>query len=466
VQEAKRWSWLAIGPAAAGLAWLARVEDGTGAWRLLGLLPAAPLIACAVGALLFPGDRRLRHILALASLVSVLFAAGPLLAGDFGAGAVLALLGAASFLCAGALSLEHEAHAPGVPPPVGGALLAAQVAVDDALLGMMGFALTLPRGDDLSRGVAEQEEAVLQFGERGLLADPAAYHMQPPPLERPGIRPARCRGIDYEHLEFDSGWEPSPDEPGRDRWLSYGANRTAHAWVLRQREPGRPWLMLLHGYQMGWPLADLSAFQVDRLHAAGWNLMLPVLPLHGPRRKGRVSGDGWFVAEALDTVHAAAQAMWDLRRLLGWARSEGAARVGVYGLSLGGYHTALLAALEGDLACALAGIPASDVTRLVWRHAPSLFLANAQTRGLTRERSQQVLRVVSPLALPLQVPKERCAIFGATADQLVPPDQVHDLWEHWQQPRIAWYPGSHVTFMAHAPVRQLVREVLSEVAAG
>ena len=58
-------------------------------------------------------------------------------------------------------------------------------------------------------------------------------------------------------------------------------------------------------------------------------------------------------------MHALTQTAWDIRRLLAWLRDEGAERVGITGLSLGGYSTALVASLEDNLECAIAGIPAA-----------------------------------------------------------------------------------------------------------
>ena len=96
---------------------------------------------------------------------------------------------------------------------------------------------------------------------------------------------------------------------------------------------------------------DLAAFRAaDLRDRFGVNVLLPVLPLHGPRRIGRLSGDGFFGADIVDMVHAEAQAMWDLRRWLGWIRAQGGSRIGVYGLSLGGYNAALLACLDAELA--------------------------------------------------------------------------------------------------------------------
>jgi hypothetical protein len=283
----------------------------------------------------------------------------------------------------------------------------------------------------------------------------------PPLLESPTLRPGRTRKVDYEHLSFDSDYEPHAGEPGRDRWLGYNANRRAHAWVLRHADGPRPWLVCIHGYQMGLPLYDMLAFPPEYFHERlGLNLLLPVLPLHGPRRIGRRSGDGFIGAEVMDTVHAEAQAMWDIRRLLTWVRAQGDAGVGVLGLSLGGYNASLLASVADDLRCVIAGIPLADFARAMFRHAPALHLQDAQAIGIDEDRTREVLRVVSPLALEPRIPFEHRSIFAAVADRLVPADQPRDLWRHWGEPRIAWYPGGHLTFRAHASVRRLVIDSL------
>jgi dienelactone hydrolase len=212
---------------------------------------------------------------------------------------------------------------------------------------------------------------------------------------------------------------------------------------------------------MGSPIIDLSAFPPAWLHhQLGMNLILPVLPLHGPRTIGRRSGDGFLAGNVVDSVHAEAQAMWDMRRMLSWVRGQGARKIGVFGLSLGGYNTSLLASLDDDLACAVPGIPATDFTRLFWRHGPPLQIRYIERMGLERDAAHEVSSVVSPLNLKPKVPHEHRAIFGAVADRLVPADQVRDLWRHWDRPRIVWYQGGHVTFRAHPDVRRLIEDTL------
>jgi hypothetical protein len=212
---------------------------------------------------------------------------------------------------------------------------------------------------------------------------------------------------------------------------------------------------------MGTPAVDLMAFAPEYFHERlGLNMLVPVLPLHGPRRIGRRSGDGFIDGELLDTVHAVAQGMWDIRRMLSWVRAQEATGVGALGLSLGGYHSACLASLDADLRCAVLGVPLADFARAMYRHAPPLNLRDAIAAGVDMQRSEELLRVVSPLTLEPQVPKEHRAMFAAVGDRLVPPDQPRDLWRHWGEPRIEWYQGGHVTFRAHAGVRRLVLDSL------
>ncbi len=454
-----RTAWIPIG---AGLLWFVfTASEGLRFGDVFRLIPGALLFSAGTGQLLWPGDARIAQFMALAGVLGTATGAFGLLFWSPIEALLLGASAAASYVTAGAISVRQEPHLEDVPVPEPSLRLFAEVAADDALLATVTATVPIPSGEEPRRLRAEVNDARALWEARGFVDKPEAYHRTPPALDDPAIRASRTRGFDYEHLCFESGYEPALEEPGRERWLGYAANHTAHAWVLRHADVSRPWLVCIHGYQMGHPLIDLSAFDPRWLHhRLGMNLLLPVLPLHGPRKIGRRSGDGFIAGDILDTVHAEAQAMWDIRRLISWVRALGGSRVGVYGLSLGGYNTALLASVEPGLACAIPGIPATDFTRLVWRHGPPLQIQRFEHLGLKLAEAQDALRVVSPLALEPKVPAAHRAIFGGIADRLVPPDQVRDLWRHWGRPKIVWYPGAHVTFGLHPPVRQLIEETL------
>lgn len=341
------------------------------------------------------------------------------------------------------------------------AKLAAKVAADEAartlMLGMAHF----PSRSQRARIREELSSALVLWEENGWLSDARAFHRTPPPLTRPRIERRQVGGLDFEHISFKSLYRPRSEEPGGDRWLSMEPNRTAHAWMLRHADPDRAWIVCIPGFRMGHPRIDLHGLSAARFHhERGLNVLIPVLPLHGPRTVGKRSGDGFITADVLNTVHAEAQAMWDIRRMIGWVRGLGASALGVYGVSLGGYNTALLAGLEPDLDCAVAGIPATCLSTLLRLHAPRPLLWLGERAGICMDMLQSVLQVVSPLAVAPQLPRERRFIFAGLADRLIPTHQVHQLYEHWDRPRTAWYEGTHLSFVWEEAVHQLLDEAL------
>lgn len=349
--------------------------------------------------------------------------------------------------------------APGPRAPLPGPGLGLGVVLDEAVLSAFRLGHKTPAMSHY-RLREEVRDAAGLFGAKGWLADPASYLESPPPAV-PKARPARLGPLSFERLSFESGYEPDPEEPGRSRWLGHAANRTAHAWVLRHDEP-RPWLVCLHGAWMGYPLPDMLAFRAGWLHhRLGLNLAFPVMPLHGPRRPPAVPFKLLVPSyDVLDTVHALAQAVWDTRRLVSWIRAQGDGSVGVAGQSLGACTAALLAGVEPDLSCVIAGVPVVDFLELFERHAPAHVRQLARLGDLGGEL-RRVLRVVSPLALTPAIAPERRFIFAGRSDRIVrPDDQAGALWRHWGEPRIGWYPGTHVGFLWSPQVRWFMKDAL------
>ena len=218
------------------------------------------------------------------------------------------------------------------------------------------------------------------------------------------------------------------EAPGRDRFLDYTANKTAHAWLLRHPGPQRPWVVCVPGYRMGHPAVDFAGFRAQWLHKTlGLNVAIFVMPFHGPRTVGRRGGDGDLSGDFLDTIHAQAQAVWDLRRMIGWLRRQGAPAIGVHGVSLGGYTAALLAALEPELERVVLGIPTACFIDLTRANIPGARVRAAAWLGFPLAQIQQTMKVVSPLGMPARVAKKRAAgtrvalveSLGSTARALV-----------------------------------------------
>ncbi len=385
-------------------------------------------------------------------------------ASGIGHGMALAMRSSAAGMFLGLRWAGHrgEVDQRDIPDPHWSLGLRGKIVLDEFFFATEVVTAALTFLPDARRIGREIQEAAGFFDARGWIDDPADYHRAPPALTRVTLEERRSRGIDHRHLTFESDYEPHPGEPGRERWQGYEVNRTAHARLLEHPGPPRPWLVCVPGYRMGHPAADFTGFRARWLHfELGLNVAIPIMPLHGPRSVGRRGGDGFLSGDMLDTIHAQTQAVWDVRRLADWLRAQGAPSVGLYGVSLGGYTAALLASLEGEFDCVVAGVPATDFMGLMRAHAPSFALKAAEWVGFSFEPVDRIMRVISPLAIPVRVPRNRLFLFAGVADRLTAPHQARNLWEHWERPRLAWYHGTHISFLWEKEVQALLEEALS-----
>lgn len=431
----------------------------TGA-TLLAVLPSVPMIAGGLRCLLFT-DIRAPQLVAIGSVLGILLALPLGLVAGQGVGAASFALSLASFIAGGWFQIRLRPALEGVPAPAPAPLYSARVALDDAFLGVMAAVTPSSEPAALRQAVEESDTAYQYYSDCGYLEDPASFHSRPPEITSADLQALRVRGEDCEIMQFASEFEPAAGLPGRDRWLSYTENHTAHALLLRRDEPA-PWLVCVHGFGMGNLEKDFRTLRTAHIHHdAGVNVALFTLPVHGPRAPGGFNGEKFFGISALDFIHAETQAIWDLRRLIGWIRQQGATQVGVYGLSLGAYTSAVLSSIEDNLACVIAGVPPTDMV------AHREYLSSSQDRrlaaiaGVDIERERAVYSVVAPLDLSPRVPHSGRFIFAATGDQFVPVEQVHALWQHWEQPRISWCTGGHVSALMQRAPRELIDEALA-----
>ena len=266
----------------------------------------------------------------------------------------------------------------------------------------------------------EVEARIESLDDAGALDAPERFHPEAPPavaridrrtLGVPGFTP---EGV--EEWSFWSEWEGAHDVPGGERWGRHGENQRARGWMLAHRELDRPWLLCLHGYGMGWPTIDPAIFRAaTHHHELGINVAGLILPLHGSRA-GRSRGARELIQSSpVDMLHAQGQAVWDARRLIGWLRGLGVRDIGVHGFSLGGVAASLLAALDAELSCVIAGAPAYDITesyRSAAADRPGTPVPDKEDP--IWERVRTLFSVISPLSLPPVLERGRLSLYGRT----------------------------------------------------
>lgn len=429
---------------------------------LLAVPPGSLALAATVGLLLWRGDPRLVEMLTLGAALSLLPSVGLLISGEVWM--ALAVLGMAVlvWIAAGRISVATYPQVPGVAEPDSDLPTAIRIGTDQALLGWFKILIQPPR-QDARVGVLDELAAWDQVLGNPVGADLLdGFHGRPPDLLRVESRQRQLFGQRYRHIHWDSDL-PASELPGAARWAEHLRNRRAHAWVLEHPGKPRPWLLTIHGYRMGNPLLDLRAFEPAFLHQKlGLNIASVVLPLHGPRRNGLFSGGGYLEGDFSSFIHAQRQAIWDIRRLLSWLRlNRHAPAVGAYGISLGGYNASLLAGMDDQLACVIAGIPVFDMALTMWRHMPAEEREQLEFEGVHLGLIQKVFAPVSPACFAPRISPDRLGIFAGTADTLVWPDQPQGLAAHWGCRAPYWYSGAHLSFAGTPAQQECLRDTLA-----
>lgn len=280
----------------------------------------------------------------------------------------------------------------------------------------------------------------------------------------PGEGPRRSPGR-VELLRFESAYQAVNPEMRRQyaRYENNGVARAQH-WIGEGED--RPTLCVIHGFGASPSWFNSLFFSLERIFASGWDILLYTLPFHGSRRSDYFPGNGFELFARGMSVFSEGiiQAVHDFRVFVDYLEQRGTPRIGLTGLSLGGYTSALISTVEDRLDFV---VPNSAV---IW--LPELFddwfpinIALGALRSITAVPDDELeagLAVHSPLNYDPVIPKDRLMIVGGLGDRLAPPEQSLLLWEHWGRPELHWFPGSHIIHFGRAAYQEAMRRLMEE----
>jgi pimeloyl-ACP methyl ester carboxylesterase len=234
-------------------------------------------------------------------------------------------------------------------------------------------------------------------------------------------------------------------------------NELARARLYTRAHP-RPMVILIHGYMMGHHAVDERVWPITWLDRLGFDSALLVLPFHGlragARRKGRPEFPGRDPRMANEGF---CHSVFDLRALAALLRSRGHPALGLLGVSLGGYTTALAATVESELAFAVPVIPLASLADYALDNGS--FAAAPDAEAMEYELVDRVHRRVSPLARAPKIARERVLVVGGHSDRITPVSHARRLAFHFGAPLTTW-DGGHLIQIGRGAVFDKVGEFL------
>ncbi|GHD19440.1 hypothetical protein GCM10007052_27930 [Halioglobus japonicus] len=303
-------------------------------------------------------------------------------------------------------------------------------------------------------------------------ADPDAFFKRPNSsrvsMERSsaGLWRFRSRDGRCELLSFESPFR-AVNPKMRDRYARQKRNARAQAQYWRHDDGPRPTIAVIHGFMADPYWLNRMFFALPWFYNQGYDILLYTLPHHGARaeRLSPFSGHGFFSHGTAHISESFAHAVHDFRIFMDWLESEGVSKIGVTGISLGGYTSALLASVEDRLEFAIPNVPVVSLADLVmeWFPVNLPIKAALKATGTSISEIRHELAVHSALTYRPKLPRERLMVIAGAGDRLAPPKHARLLWDHWDRLRIHWFPGNHLVHLDKGKYLKQMAGFMSEI---
>ncbi len=304
------------------------------------------------------------------------------------------------------------------------------------------------------RGDFEQLNFYRRFADAG---DVDASFVRPPPTpvhERsPRSGHYRPQGIPAVDLWFDSPFR-TLNPALRARYQRHRRNAVAHAQHWKHPRGPRKTLIFVHGVFESWYGVNSVGFSLKWFYKQGYDIVLFTLPFHGYRTERRhgLGGVGYFSQGFSHINECMLQGVSDLRVLLDHLLAQGAPSVGITGLSLGGYHAAMLATVDPRLSFCIPNSPLVTPIDMAldWETTGTALRAIINYYGISITELRHGAAVHCPLSYAPRLSGDRVLVIGGAGDRITAPRFVRLLHDHWPRSHLHWFPGNHVIHLRQA----------------
>ncbi|HVK98952.1 MAG TPA: alpha/beta hydrolase family protein [Dongiaceae bacterium] len=294
-------------------------------------------------------------------------------------------------------------------------------------------------------------------------SDADVFH-QPRPLPTFTIteapRPKGVEGGIFEQIRWQSIYEAATH-------ASHINNDAVIAWYWRHGDKPRPTIVLVHGFLASWWEVNDFYLGSHFLYELGCDVVLKTLPHHGPRSRTAKNVTGMdFVTRGIDALnHAVVQSTYDIRTLLDFLQQRGVERMGITGVSLGGYTSALMAGLDERLEFAIPLVPLVSLpdAMMEWKPLDTVLKSVMRWYGVSMHDIRATTALHSPLSRPVLLPPERLLIIGGLGDRMATPRHSEALQQHWGNCALHWYAGAHALPRQQAQTNQVKKAFLEQI---
>lgn len=179
--------------------------------------------------------------------------------------------------------------------------------------------------------------------------------------------------------------------------------------------------------------------------------------------KGCWTGELTISGDLVRTFNSIRQGVSDIRATMAYFRAEGASRIALIGLSMGGWMTALTVTAEEDIDLAIIGEPPVDLDEVFGQSKlVETLREDVRASGIDFEELSELSSLLSPMRYPPKVANERIFLLKSNYDCALPPSGTEALWEKWEKPNIRRYPSGHLSIVLLLRFRKDIKRICRE----
>jgi dienelactone hydrolase len=257
------------------------------------------------------------------------------------------------------------------------------------------------------------------------------------------VAPADFRFVTRRRFQFSSP-APSP----------WKRNNTVHGrlYTVSKSWTDEPTVILLHGWNAQTAYRTLFPHLARRLVRRGVNVAMFQLPYHCRRkpRRGKGAARNFLSGDLVHVAQAARQSLADARALIAWLKQQGSPRIGLWGISLGGWLSGMLACMEPQVDFAVLMTPVARMDRLI---AEAHFCApiRRSLAGVKLRLDSMNLSAHRPKVAP-----ENILVVASQHDLFAPVETIEELCEAWGVSELWHLRHGHISVLMSMPVMERV----------
>ncbi len=230
------------------------------------------------------------------------------------------------------------------------------------------------------------------------------------------------------------------------------ANNTVHCEYYRPAGAGRaPAVLVLDIMDGSMRVARLAA---GRIASSGCHALIVQMPYYGPRRP---ADKRWLMDQVNEKpgllVDAITQGVKDIRRAAAWLAVRpdvDPARIGICGISMGGFAAALTAGVDGRFPRVAILLAGGDLAAVLTGSAREVrpFRDAVAKRGWSDQQLHDFLAPIDPLTYAARLRSANVLMLSARNDEIVPASAASAL-ARAANATIVWYDATHYSMLLH-----------------